>query len=654
MNWISGGIKRSQRWIPFVFTCCFTILAIYNPPIIDESIETLLVDYRFKVRNLISPPKVPEDIVVVAIDEPSLMRFGRWPWNRELQAKLIKKISSGNPRVVAVDIFYSEPESQEADTALADAMQYTDTKIALALSFEVEEGRGTANNDEDVLFEHAIMRVENQSYIQSIKAHRVLLPPAPIDSATQFGHVYVLPDRDGKLRSEPLYLKFGDDYIPSLSLLTASYAMQASFESISIQGNRGVMLNGQLLGTDVYGRLYINYYGKEGSFPYISAAHLLDDEYDPSLLVGKVVLIGTSAIATYDQKSTPFSANMPGVEKNATVVANILYENYLVKCSRYFDVLIVIAAGIATMLISRRYSSVYSFLAFFFLTGLILSANQFCFSQFGLLLNLTYPMMTATSCGLFILGHKYFIEERSARQIKGMFSSYVTERVVTELVRNPEIAKLGGQRRELSILFSDIRGFTSFSEKNEPEFVVEMLNEYLEAMTDIVFHWEGTLDKFVGDAIVAFWSAPVPQEDHAERALRCSLHMLQKLEGLQGKWRSEGREVLDIGIGLNTGEVLVGNIGAEAKKMDYTIIGDHVNLCARVESLTKDYNAQLIITEHILEHVRGLLESDSFGHMVITELEKVTVKGKVKPVSVYEMRRAEKGSKSKLIEKLAN
>src|SRR3989338_1825912 len=185
-----------------------------------------------------------------------------------------------------------------------------------------------------------------------------------------------------------------------------------------------------------------------------------------------------------------------------------------------------------------------------------------------------------------------------------MFSSYVTEKIVNELIKNPDMAKLGGERREITVLFSDVMGFTSFSEKHVPEDVVAILNEYLGEMTDIVLRWDGTLDKFIGDAILAFWGAPMRQENHAELAIKCALNMTNRLKDLQKKWQAEGKAMLDCGIGINTGEVIVGNIGAEGKKMDYTVIGDHVNLGSRVESLTKRYDIHILITEFTMERIK--------------------------------------------------
>jgi adenylate cyclase len=205
----------------------------------------------------------------------------------------------------------------------------------------------------------------------------------------------------------------------------------------------------------------------------------------------------------------------------------------------------------------------------------------------------------------------------------------VSKRIVDELIRDPSKAKLGGDRKEISVLFSDIRGFTSFSEKHQPEEVVTQLNEYLGAMTNIVFEYDGTLDKFVGDAVMAFWGAPLDQADHAERACRCALAMIGNLQELQKKWESEGKYVIDIGIGINTGDMIVGNMGAEGKKMDFTVIGDNVNLGARLEGLTRKYNNHIIISEFTYSKVKDIVK--------VNELGSVTVKGKEQPVVIYDL-----------------
>jgi len=215
-----------------------------------------------------------------------------------------------------------------------------------------------------------------------------------------------------------------------------------------------------------------------------------------------------------------------------------------------------------------------------------------------------------------------------------MFSSYVSPKIVKELIENPDKARLGGERRVVTLLFSDIIGFTSLSERRQPEEVVSLLNEYFKEMADIIFRWDGTLDKFVGDEIMALWGAPLEQPNHAELALRCALNMSEKLNELQEMWRQRGSDTFDVGIGLNTGEVIIGNIGATGKKMDYTAIGDHVNLAARVEQLTRQYGTRILITENTYAHVEPLIKKGLLGHFELNELAKVKVKGKENEVKI--------------------
>jgi len=501
--------------VPVAITLLIAILTIKNPAFIDESIETLLVDYRFQIRNLIAAPESPDDIVIAAIDEKSLAGYGRWPWPRKLQAELIEKIFRDDPRAVAVDVFYPESESPEADAVLAEVMAKYRDRLVIALGFEVEEGLTFEGEMADPLYDHAVLKLQNLKLLRSVEAFRVLLPPDPIAGSAAFGHVYTLPDRDGKTREEHMYIKYGDEYFPSLALQTVRITQGLTLQDISIAGGQGVDMDGLWIPTDEFGRLPVKYIGGEESIEYVSAADILSDELPRAYFKNKTVLVGTSAIGTYDQKVTPFSANMPGVEKNATVVANIINRDFMKRAPLYFDLFAVLAVGILSMLIGRRKKAVSYFIFYTTLSLLVLAVNQAAFSIYGLRANLVYPLLTVLAIGTFMISYRYLVQERKAREIKKMFSSYVTERVVNELIKNPEMARLGGDRRKVTVLFSDIRGFTNFSEKHEPEEVVAILNEYLTAMTDIVFRWEGTLDKFIGDAIVAFWGAPIEQEDHS-------------------------------------------------------------------------------------------------------------------------------------------
>ncbi|MBC8413786.1 MAG: adenylate/guanylate cyclase domain-containing protein [Nitrospira sp.] len=621
--------------IPLMVTVLMCAVVLINPAFIDEYIETLLLDYRFKVRNIIAPPELPDRVMTVLIDEKSLRKYGRWPWSRKLQAELVETVFKGEPAVVGIDIFYPEVESFTADSVLADTFSRHRGRLVAAPGFEVEKSRSYSHDIPDVLYDSAAARMKNLSQFRAFEAFRVLLPPDPIAGAALFGHVYSMPDRDGKLRWDNLYLKFGDEYFPSLALKMAEVLLFDTHGPMNLIGGGGAQFGELMIPADEFGRMHINYYGHEGLINHVSAADLLDGSIKPDMFKDMVVIIGTSAIATYDLKNTPFSANMPGVEKNATVLANVLNGFFITMAGPLVNLSVVFLCGLIAMLIGLRKDAAHSLIIYCGLTILLCISNFVFFTLYDYRMNLIYPLATILVSGALVISYRYFIEERRARDIRRMFSSYVTERVVNELIKHPGMAKLGGERREVTVLFADISGFTTFSENHDPEQVVDMLNEYLGAMTDVIFRWEGTLDKFIGDAIVAFWGAPLQQNNHAELAVRCSLNMMQKLDQLRAKWIAEGKTPLSMGVGLNTGEVLVGNIGAEGKKMDYTVIGDQVNIGARVESLTRKYDTHILITEMTYSKIEELIRNGKLGHIFIQGKGNVVVKGKKHSITIY-------------------
>jgi adenylate cyclase len=260
----------------------------------------------------------------------------------------------------------------------------------------------------------------------------------------------------------------------------------------------------------------------------------------------------------------------------------------------------------------------------------------------GLCLPIVTPMLTIGAVFTLTTVQNYFAKERQARQIHSMFASYVSPQIVEELIKCPSKASVGGQRRELTMLFADIVGFTAFSEQRPAEAVVAQLNEYLAAMTEVIFRWNGTLDKFVGDAIVVFWGAPLDQPDHAKLAVQCAVEMRATLRRLQDGWRKEGKPALDNGIGINTGVALVGNIGAEGKKIDYTMIGDHVNLASRLQEMTRTLKVPIILSEFtsakLTEISHRCVNRPTDGQaadLALTRLRVVSVKGRQDPVAVY-------------------
>ncbi|MEW6040639.1 MAG: adenylate/guanylate cyclase domain-containing protein, partial [Elusimicrobiota bacterium] len=263
---------------------------------------------------------------------------------------------------------------------------------------------------------------------------------------------------------------------------------------------------------------------------------------------------------------------------------------------------------------------------YFFLT------EYFIFAKFNFHMDFLKPGLSIILSFSGVMGYRLLTEEKEKRWIKKTFSYYLSPTVIDELAGNPDKLRLGGERKILTVLFSDIRNFTTISEKLNPEEVVGILNEYLSAMTDIVFKHSGTLDKFIGDAIMAFWGAPIYSEDHAEKAVECALEMIDKLKELQEEWKRQNKPIIDIGIGINTGEMVVGNLGSH-QRMDYTVIGDNVNLGSRLEGLNKQYATHIIISEATNEAIKHKFKSKSLGQ--------VSVKGKEKPVTIFELLKPE-------------
>jgi adenylate cyclase len=638
--------KRRVFFIGIFITLITTLLMLLElSPL--ETLEAKLLDYRFKIRGQVDPP---DNIVIAAIDEKSIERLGRWPWDRDVLARLVRKLEEAQAELIVFDIILSEEE--ENDKVLGDAI-WDASNVILPVVFDFE-GQ-VAQPESKHLSIASLTSVENiELYRETppITASGVLIPvPELLSAVMTLGHINMFPDIDGTLRWEPLLIAYKNNLYPSATLQAAAIYLGVPHDRITIDATRGIRIgNKRYIPTDKYGRTMINYYGKNKTFRHISISDILDGNIDPEALQGRIVLIGATAVGIYDLRVTPFSAAMPGIEKHANVIASILDGKFLRTVPFRTDLMILLLTGLVFAFTFTRLKATGASILTASSLLLISWLAYYMFSRYGLWVNVTYPVINIILIFTNVTLYNYFTEERFARKIRAMFSSYVTESLVNELIKNPEMAKLGGESRKVTILFSDVRGFTTFSEKHSPEEVVAILNEYLGEMTKIVLKWRGVLDKFIGDAILAFWGAPVPQENHAELAVRCALEMMKKLKELQDKWASEGKTGLDIGIGLNTGEVIVGNIGAEGMKMDYTVIGDHVNLGSRVESLTRKYDAHILMTEFTLEKIRGMISNGIISHVSVEGKEKVIVKGKEKPVAIYELISLEHGSESKVIE----
>ncbi|KAF0159070.1 MAG: adenylate cyclase [Syntrophaceae bacterium] len=640
-------------------------------------VELKTLDLRMASRGKIAPG---DETVIAVIDEQSVSELGRWPWSRTTIARLVDQLKKGGAKAVGFDIVFSEPDDNttlKTINALAAEMKKSgisdsnvtrllakkrtaaDTDAILAASIHKAKNvtlgyffhfprkgheKDLAHITTQRIADNAA-RIENSRYamINSTTDKpddsylpRAYAPEANIsslaDAAQNGGYFNMIPDSDGSYRWSPLVIAFGDNYYSSLavSLVHAYLDFPALSLNLEPYGAKNVGIGDILIPTNESGQLLINYRGPPRTFLHYSVADILKGNIPPETFANKIVLVGATAIGIYDLRVTPFSSTYPGVEIHATVIDNILHQNFLTHSSftHFIDICAIIFFGLAVGLLIPRLRPISGMIAAFLMIAAFVAVNFFIFFRFNIWLNLVYPFVTMAMIYLGITIYHYFKEEREKKKIRGAFQYYLTASVINEMLKDPAKLKLGGDKKDLTVLFSDIRGFTAISEKLTPEALVALLNEYLTAMTNEVFQHDGLLDKYMGDAIMAVFGAPISQPDHAHRACLTALAMMKALRQLQKKWKDEGRPAFDIGIGINTGDMVVGNMGSEMR-FDYTVMGDMVNLGSRLEGTNKEYGTNIIISEFTYEKVKDSI--------CCRELDGVRVKGKIKPVKIYEL-----------------
>jgi adenylate cyclase len=392
-------------------------------------------------------------------------------------------------------------------------------------------------------------------------------------------------------------------------------------------GDRTIPLN-------QYNSAYINFAGPSGRFRRISFDQALNGPYPSGFFDGKIVLVGATFLDSKDFFQTPFLETKEGekyplfgVEVRANIINTILQGRFIKPSSPALDRIIIFLGGVLAALLSLRLSMLRGTLIVSLSILAYLATSVWLFAE-DILLTTIAPVLTFGGVYLSEVGFRYFTEEREKRRIRGMFQKYVSPDVVDKLIEDPARLRLGGDKRYLSVLFSDIRGFTSISEKLVPEELLNQLNQYLSAMTAVVLKNGGMLDKYVGDAIMAVFGAPLELENHALAACRTALGMMEELKSLQEGWKNESKPILDIGIGIHTGDMVIGNVGS-LKRMDYTVIGDNVNLASRLEGVNKELGTHIIISGSTYEVVKE--------HVMVRGLREITVKGKEQQVAIYEL-----------------
>jgi adenylate cyclase len=447
---------------------------------------------------------------------------------------------------------------------------------------------------------------------------------------------------DGAIRFTYLLMEYQQDYYPSLDLEVArTYLNPPTPPFVNALGNAGagqdllvdsIELGPLVIPCDEKGKFFINYYGPAQTFPYYSLADVVLGKVPLYKFGDKIVLVGFTSRIYQDLYPMPFQdALYPGVEIHATIIANMIQNDFLIKpeWTTFIIAALILAFGLLLGVIRHQKSPLWgvgaALLSLAAVAGLAYGAFRFG----RIWLNVTYPSLFIVVDYLAITSYRYFTEERQKRTLKNAFQHYLSPKVVQSLLKNMTALKLGGERKPLTAFFSDIRGFTSISERLSPEQLVRFLNEYLSEMSQIVLQYEGTIDKYMGDAIMAFYGAPIAQADHAARACKTAVDMLVRLKELRVGWEARGLPAMDIGIGINSGDMSVGNMGSW-ERFDYTIMGDHVNLASRLEGINKEYGTNIVISQFTY----ALIQAAPF---TVRELDTVRVKGKNEPVTIYEL-----------------
>jgi adenylate cyclase len=644
-------------------------------------IELNALDFRFIQRGKIEPES---PIVMVGIDDKSVKEIGRWPWPRSYIADLIDFMTEADAKVVGFDITFSEPDLNselrlineinlknnkdwnikndsfanyikekqkfaDNDSRLGEAIS-RNGRVILGYYFPDEDIKERLDDDIQKRMTQNLDRIAKSKlstiYYSSKEAQDTVFTEFKAadvnikkisEHALGFGYFNVFFDIDGTVRWMPLVVKYQGELFPPLSLqVLREYLREegADEENITVKVNElgvyDVKLYDYSIPTDKYGRVMINFRGPRNTFKYYPFIDVINGAVPKETFKDKMVIVGTYATGIYDIRVTPFSSVYPGVETHANVIDNILTRSSLISpdWAKAADLLTIILLGfIVSLLIPKLKASKSAVITLVILAG-YLSLNYLIFVYAYIWLNVVYPMITLTFIPLVLYTYRFATEEREKRQIRGAFSHYLTESVVSEVLKNPDKLKLGGQKKDLTVLFSDIRGFTTISEELNPSELVSLLNEYLTAMTKIVFRYEGTLDKYIGDAIMAIYGAPQDQEDHSLRACMTALDMIRALYKLRLDWEKKNMPPINIGIGLNTGAMSVGNMGSQVR-FDYTVMGDNVNLASRLEGTNKQYGTNIIISEFTYERVKE--------DVICRQIDVVRVKGKKHPVKIYQL-----------------
>ena len=627
-----------------------------------DRLENFSYDMRL---NLLMPRTIDERIVIVDLDEKSLKEQGRWPWGRDKMATMMDQLFDHYQiNTLGFDVVFAEKDESsglknlewmqqqylKGDANFAEALEKVkprldydqlfanslkNRKVVLGYYFQtsgdtIHVGQLPPDVFSDESFQNKVVGVMEAS---GYGANLAVLQQNTLSA----GHFNPDPDIDGITRKISVLIKYGNRYYESLSTAVArayfqNVPMQAEFEDYGSEEDYGGLeafrLAGKRIPVDGRVSMLVPYRGIQGSFRYISASDVLTGKASIKSLKDKIVLLGTTAPGLMDLRATPVQSNYAGVEVHANIISGILDNNIKERpaYTQGAEFMLLLLAGLLLAFKLPKLNPLKAVLLTLAVLAVMLAINFASWQYANLVLPIASLLVMISLIYLLNMSYGYFVESRGKRQLTGLFGQYVPPELVDEMAQNPEAINLKGESREMTVLFSDIRGFTTISEGLDPEQLTLLMNDFLTPLTKVIHEQRGTIDKYMGDAIMAFWGAPLRDNNHAQHALNAAIKMVEALKPLNLKFAEKGWPPIKIGVGLNTGNMTVGNMGSSFR-MAYTVMGDSVNLGSRIESLTKNYGVDIMVSEFTKAQTQDI---------IYRELDTVRVKGKDKPVTVFE------------------
>lgn len=658
-----------------VGTAALVVALFAVGPAILDLVELKAYDLRFLSRG----PRQPSPVVALAvIDEKSIDAEGRFPWPRSKIAALVDALSRDGARVIGFDVAFSEPDENsqlslldevarrvdnlrirdprldtflsesrrraDNDRALAEALERSSAAVVLGYFFHMSgEQLGFRMAQEDIDRQFARIAGSKYPLVRSRNGAagpaplvRAYVPEASLDvfirAAASVGYFTVRSDPDGVVRRLPLVIQGGEDLFPPLSILSVWHYLGRP--PLTVRTDRhaveGIQIGDRFVSTHENGELLVSYLGPERTFPHYSITDILRGTLPKGTFADRIVLVGATAIGLSDLRSTPFDPVYPGLEIHATVIDNVLTGDLLLKprWSVVYDILAIVGLGVLIGVVLPRVSALTGLLVATGLFVLYIGLAQWLFVQARIWLNMVYPLLALAMTYTALTVYRYFTEERERRKIKDAFVHYVAPVVIEQMLKDPDRLKLGGDDKVLTVMFSDLEGFTTYSERYSPIEMTAILSDYYERMTEQIFAWHGTLKEYVGDELMAIFGAPIEHSDHAERACAAALAMREHRHALGVEWEKIGRPRLRARTGINSGSMLVGNMGSKYR-FSFGVLGDQVNLASRLEGLNRFYGTEILVGENTANLVNGAF--------VLREIDMVRVKGKKQAVRIYDL-----------------